>query len=57
MGRRPNGFYIPRFRNLDEGTKVKDFIRGMDTKGVAQEVTGRKILENINMDKRLMKPF
>ena len=42
VGRRPNGFYIPRFRNLDERTKVKDF---------------RKILENINMDKRLMKPF
>lgn len=33
VGRRPNGFYIPRFRNLDEGTKVKDFIRGYGYQG------------------------
>lgn len=27
-GRRANGPYLPRFRNLDESTKMKDFIRG-----------------------------
>jgi choline dehydrogenase-like flavoprotein len=33
IGRRPNGFYIPRFRNLDSGTKVVDFIRGYGYQG------------------------
>lgn len=33
IGRRPNGFYIPRFRNLDSGTKVADFIRGYGYQG------------------------
>ena len=30
---RPGGFYIPRFRNLDEKTKAKDFIRGYGLEG------------------------
>ncbi|GMN06567.1 GMC family oxidoreductase [Croceitalea sp. MTPC5] len=32
-GRRPNGFYIPRFVNLDEKTKRKDFLRGFGYQG------------------------
>lgn len=35
MGRRPNGFYIPRFRNLGPSTKMKDFIRGYGFQGSA----------------------
>lgn len=27
-GRRPGGIYLPRFRNLDDSTKMNDFIRG-----------------------------
>jgi choline dehydrogenase-like flavoprotein len=34
-GRRPNGFYIPRFRNLDAKTKHPDFIRGYGFQGRA----------------------
>ncbi|MEZ4686266.1 MAG: GMC family oxidoreductase [Bacteroidia bacterium] len=34
-GRRPNGFYIPRFRNLDAKTKHPDFIRGYGFQGSA----------------------
>ena len=34
-GRRPNGFYIPRFVNLDEKTKRKDYIRGFGFQGGA----------------------
>ncbi|WP_108423892.1 GMC oxidoreductase [Flagellimonas amoyensis] len=34
-GRRPNGFYIPRFVNLDEKTKQKDFLRGFGYQGSA----------------------
>lgn len=32
-GRRPNGIFIPRYRNLDEASKMKDFIRGYDYQG------------------------
>lgn len=34
-GRRPNGFYIPRFVNLNEETKKKDYIRGFGYQGSA----------------------
>lgn len=34
-GRRPNGFYIPRFVNLDESTKRPDFLRGFGYQGGA----------------------
>ena len=34
-GRRPNGFYVPRFVNLDEKTKRKDYIRGFGYQGGA----------------------
>ncbi len=34
-GRRPGGFYIPRFRNIDEKTKHKDFLRGYGYQGSA----------------------
>lgn len=32
-GRRPNGIFIPRYRNLDEASQTKDFIRGYDYQG------------------------
>lgn len=34
-GRRPNGFYIPRFRNLGKGSKKVDFLRGYGYQGGA----------------------
>jgi choline dehydrogenase-like flavoprotein len=34
-GRRANGIYIPRFRNVDAKTKQKDFIRGYGYQGGA----------------------
>ena len=34
-GRRPNGFYIPRFRNLDNRSKKVDFVRGYGYQGGA----------------------
>lgn len=34
-GRRPNGIFIPRFRNLDEATRTDKFIRGYDYQGAA----------------------
>ncbi len=32
-GRRPNGIYVPRFRNLDKRTEMKGFIRGYGYQG------------------------
>ncbi|MDT8413752.1 MAG: GMC family oxidoreductase [Flavobacteriaceae bacterium] len=32
-GRRPNGIYIPRFRNVDAATKHPDFLRGYGYQG------------------------
>jgi choline dehydrogenase-like flavoprotein len=34
-GQRPNGIYIPRFRNLDEPSRQKDYIRGFGYQGSA----------------------
>ena len=38
-GRKPGGFYIPRFTNLDESTKRDDYIRGFGYQGVALRST------------------
>ena len=32
-GRRPNGIYVPRFQNLNEATKRKDYLRGFGYQG------------------------
>ena len=34
-GQRPNGIYIPRFRNLDARSKQKDYVRGFGYQGSA----------------------
>jgi glucoside 3-dehydrogenase (cytochrome c) catalytic subunit len=34
-GRRPNGIYIPRYRNLGKGTEQKNFLRGYGYQGGA----------------------
>ncbi len=34
-GRKPGGFYIPRFRNIDDETTMKDFVRGYGYQGGA----------------------
>ncbi len=34
-GRRPNGFYIPRFVNLDQNTENKNYVRGFGYQGGA----------------------
>ncbi|MEN0037070.1 MAG: GMC family oxidoreductase [Cellvibrio sp.] len=37
-GRKPTGFYIPRFTNLDEQSKKKDYLRGFGYQGQAQRI-------------------
>jgi len=45
FGNRPTGFYIPRYRNLDEKTKMPDFIRGYGFEGSAGREKWRRALE------------
>ncbi|MGO4911232.1 GMC oxidoreductase [Leeuwenhoekiella sp. W20_SRS_FM14] len=33
QGRKPNGFYIPRFRNIDKETEQKEYLRGFGYQG------------------------
>ncbi len=35
FGRRPNGIYIPRFRNISHETMRKDYVRGFGYQGGA----------------------
>ncbi len=43
-GRRPNGIYIPRYRNIDTKTKMDDFVRGYGYQGGAtREGWGRGV--------------
>ncbi|MBI1361130.1 MAG: GMC family oxidoreductase [Alphaproteobacteria bacterium] len=47
-GRRPNGIYIPRFRNLgDNATKQKDFIRGYGYQGGASREGWQRLVAEI----------
>ena len=38
QGRKPTGFYIPRFRNIDEQSKRKDYTRGFGYQGGAHRM-------------------
>ena len=60
-GRRPNGIYIPRFRNVDEKTKQKDYVRGFGYQGRASRknwTSGIRELELFGSDlkKALIEP-
>jgi choline dehydrogenase-like flavoprotein len=41
-GNRPIGFYIPRYRNISESTKMPDFVRGYGFEGSANRVNWGK---------------
>ncbi|MGB0837977.1 MAG: GMC oxidoreductase, partial [Flavobacteriaceae bacterium] len=59
-GRKPNGFYIPRFRNLDEKTEQKDYIRGFGYQGGAQRANWSRAVGEMSygadLKKELVKP-
>ncbi|RIV35129.1 GMC family oxidoreductase [Flagellimonas lutimaris] len=52
-GRRPNGFYIPRFVNLDEKTKRKDFLRGFGYQGSANRTNWSEMVAEMAYGKEL----
>jgi choline dehydrogenase-like flavoprotein len=47
-GRRPNGIYIPRFRNISPETKQKDFIRGYGYQGSASRLNWARGIAEFN---------
>ena len=44
-GRKPNGFYIPRFRNIDDQSKKAEYLRGFGYQG--QVSRGPNVPENV----------
>jgi choline dehydrogenase-like flavoprotein len=59
-GRRPNGIYLPRFRNLDARTRQAGFVRGYGYQGSAsREGWGRGVQEpglGVELKRRLRTP-
>jgi len=52
-GRRPNGFYIPRFVNLNEKTQRKDFLRGFGYQGGASREDWSEMVAEVSHGKAL----
>jgi choline dehydrogenase-like flavoprotein len=53
-GRKPNGFYIPRFRNLgDKASEQKDFIRGYGYQGGASRQNWQRAVSEMSFGKGL----
>ena len=50
-GRRPNGVYIPRFRNNDAKTKQKDFLRGYGYQGGASRSGWQRLVAELGFGK------
>lgn len=48
-GRRPNGFYIPRFRNIDDASKRSDYIRGFGYQGSASRENWMRGVKEMEM--------
>jgi choline dehydrogenase-like flavoprotein len=47
-GNRPNGIYIPRFRNLNAQTKQKDYLRGFGYQGSASRLDWTRTIKELN---------
>ena len=60
VGRRPNGHYLPRFRNLGGKTNMKDFVRGYGYQGGgsrgAWKEYSKEIAYGADFKKSILKP-
>ena len=58
--RRPTGFYIPRFRNLDKASERKDYLRGFGYQGAGSRDDWRRHIKELSigldLKENLMKP-
>ncbi|TGV03514.1 GMC oxidoreductase [Flavivirga rizhaonensis] len=52
-GRKPNGFYIPRFRNLNDKTDQKEFVRGYGYQGSASRTNWQRAVSELSYGKEL----
>jgi len=52
-GRRPNGIYIPRFRNLDDKTRQKNFVRGYGYQGGASRTNWTRAIREMSFGEDL----
>ena len=52
-GRRPNGIYIPRFRNMGGETNAKDFLRGYGYQGGASRQDWTETIRELSHGKAL----
>jgi len=52
-GRRPGGFYIPRFRNLDKSSARKDYIRGFGYQGGSGRYNWKRGIAEMSYGKEL----
>ncbi len=52
-GRRPNGIYIPRFRNIDPQSKRSDFIRGYGYQGSASRQNWQRNVAELGIGESL----
>jgi choline dehydrogenase-like flavoprotein len=48
-GNRPNGIYIPRFRNLNKETKQKDYLRGFGYQGNASRTDWTRQIKELSL--------
>ncbi|SFN92237.1 GMC oxidoreductase [Salegentibacter flavus] len=54
-GRKPAGFFVPRFRNIDEKSKSNDFVRGYGMQGGASRSDWTKAIGELQYGKELKK--
>ncbi len=52
-GRRANGIYIPRFRNVDAASRRKDFLRGYGYQGGASRGDWRRLVAEMGFGKEM----
>jgi len=52
-GRRPNGIYIPRFRNINKKTTMKNFVRGYGYQGGASRLNWRRNVKELMFGEKL----
>ena len=52
-GRKPAGFYIPRFRNVDKDSEQSDFIRGYGYQGSASRLNWKRAIKEMSYGKEL----
>ncbi|MDR9458318.1 MAG: GMC family oxidoreductase [Salegentibacter sp.] len=54
-GRKPAGFFVPRFRNIDEKSKSNDFVRGYGMQGGASRSDWTKAIGELQYGEELKK--